>query len=256
MRPPYSLRTPSWLGIRVALLLISAMLMAAAPSKHGIRDQTIKQVVEFFPAIEEGEIEVRLIPKNANLCRLVVQNHTDKPLSIQLPEAFGGIPVLAQQASRGAVGNRGSTQALGMAPPGTLFSGGSASASFNVPPEATGRLVLRSVCLERDKAGPSPRIPYRVVPLRQITTKPEVLELCRVLSHSDVNLRPVQAAVWHVNNNLSWLRLLHPGAMGPVPDSARFTQAELAFAQRLLAIAQQAAAARVGRTGCVSSITP
>ena len=256
MRRLRSLEAIFWLGVWVPLLLIPATLMAAQPRQHGTRgknaERTIKpEVVELFPAMEKGEIEVRLIPKNANLCRLIVHNRTDKPLSVRLPEAFGGTPVLAQQTSRGAVGNRGATQALGMAPPTTLFSANSASAFFDVPPESVGRLVLRSVCLERHKAGPSPRIPYQVTPLSQITANPQVFELCRMLSYGNVNLRQVQAAVWHVNNNLGWHQLLWP-----VPDSGRFTQVELLGAQRLLLIAQQAAEERARKTARVSSTTP
>jgi hypothetical protein len=105
-------------------------------------------------------------------------------------------------------------------------------------------VMLRSICLERAKPGPTSKTAYQVKPLSQITAKPEVFELCRMLSRGDVNPRMVQAAAWHLNNNLEWRRLLRPNNMGILPDPTRFTQAELYGAQRLLVIARQAAEER------------
>ncbi len=220
------------LGVWVELLSIPAVVMAAEsrdPGTHAKNAQRTAEpeVVDLFAAAATGQIQARLIVRDANHCRLEVQNCGDTPLSVQLPEAFAGTPVLAQQTSAAAIGNPGATQALGTAPPATLFPANSTSAFLNVPPEATGQLTLRSVCLERYKKGPSPRIPYEVKPLSQITDKPEVCELCRMLSCDDVDLRPVQAAVWHVNNNLDWDRLLRRFVTSPLPDPAHFTQMEL-----------------------------
>ena len=66
-----------------------------------------------------------------------------------------------------------------------------------------------------------------------------------MISSSSVNMRMVQAAAWHVNNGLDWSRMLQRGMMGPFADPARFTQFELLGAQRLMMLAQQAAAQRV-----------
>jgi len=52
--------------------------------------------VEMFHAIEEGQIEVRLIPKDSTKCTIKVENKSDKPLAIEMPEAFVGVPVLGQ----------------------------------------------------------------------------------------------------------------------------------------------------------------
>ena len=51
---------------------------------------------DLFDAIEQGDLEVRLIPKNAKQATVVMRNKGDVPLKIQMPDAFVGMPVLAQ----------------------------------------------------------------------------------------------------------------------------------------------------------------
>ncbi|HMO16043.1 MAG TPA: hypothetical protein PKA83_18125, partial [Pirellulaceae bacterium] len=57
--------------------------------------------VELFQAIENGDITVRLIPKDSTVCTVIVENNSDKPLSVQMPEVFAGVPVLAQAGNIG-----------------------------------------------------------------------------------------------------------------------------------------------------------
>ena len=52
--------------------------------------------MELFAGIEQQQLEVQLIPRDASQCRLLISNKTDQPLSVKLPEAFAGVPVLAQ----------------------------------------------------------------------------------------------------------------------------------------------------------------
>src|SRR5688500_10253445 len=53
-------------------------------------------IVELFAGIEAGQIEVHVFPKDAAGGNITVKNKTDKPLTIKLPPAFAGVPVLAQ----------------------------------------------------------------------------------------------------------------------------------------------------------------
>ena len=147
-------------GVWVPLLLIPAMLAAAEPRKAA-RTKTPQpevkaETVDFFPAIEKGQIKAQLTAKNADNCLLVIRNPGDQPLRVQLPEAFGGVPVVAQRyGGSQPIGNPGSTQALGMAPPETLYPPGGSTAYLNVPAGGQSRLMLRSICLERYKRGPT-----------------------------------------------------------------------------------------------------
>ena len=40
-----------------------------------------------FDAADAGELDVRVIPKNANQATILLTNKTDQPISVQLPEA-------------------------------------------------------------------------------------------------------------------------------------------------------------------------
>ena len=70
----------------------------AADRQQNDRDasRAARQEVELFAGIEQQQLEVQLIPRDASQCRLLISNKTDQPLSVKLPEAFAGVPVLAQ----------------------------------------------------------------------------------------------------------------------------------------------------------------
>ena len=97
-------------GSLLALLLLATTLMAAEgrgrPAKIGPVVPNAESV-DMFAAIEKGDIEVKLIPKDSTECRVTIKNKTKKPLNVKLPEAFAGVPVLGQAAAApGAAGRR------------------------------------------------------------------------------------------------------------------------------------------------------
>ena len=63
--------------------------------------------VELFQAIDEGLVEVKLTPKNSLKSSLAVTNKTDKPIVVEMPSAFAGVPVLAQPGMMGGRGGMG-----------------------------------------------------------------------------------------------------------------------------------------------------
>jgi hypothetical protein len=89
-------------GSLLALLLMATTLLAAEgrarPAKIGPVVPNA-ETVEMFAAIEKGDIEVKLIQKDSTECRVTIKNKTKKPLNVKLPEAFAGVPVLAQPAA-------------------------------------------------------------------------------------------------------------------------------------------------------------
>ena len=62
------------------------------------------ETVEMFSAIDQGQLEVKLIPKDSTLCNVLIENKTDKPLTVRLPDAFAGVPVMAQMGGLGGLG--------------------------------------------------------------------------------------------------------------------------------------------------------
>jgi hypothetical protein len=85
----------------VALTALLAAALACPAPVHGERktssgDEAAPASVELFAAMESGQLEVKLIPKDAKQATVLIANKTDKPLRIALPEAFAGVPALKQ----------------------------------------------------------------------------------------------------------------------------------------------------------------
>jgi hypothetical protein len=62
-----------------------------AAARDGIADY-----VGLIEAIEAGDVEARLILQDETAGRIIVTNKTKQPLTVKLPDAFAGAPVLAQ----------------------------------------------------------------------------------------------------------------------------------------------------------------
>jgi hypothetical protein len=183
--------------------------------------------VELFQAIDAGQIEVKLIPKDSTQCRVRIKNKTDGPLNVKLPEAFAGVPVLAQFGApvggggggiggggigggRGGLGGGtgGMNQGFGGGMGGMGGGmGGMGGGMFNIPPERVGELNIPIVCLEHGKRDPRPKVPYEIKPIDSFTDKPEVHQLCRMLGTGRLNQRVAQVSAWHLNNDMSWREL-------------------------------------------------
>jgi hypothetical protein len=212
-----------------ALLLLAAVAWAAEgrarPAKIGDYNPA-DQTVEMFKAIEKGDISVQLIPKDSTQCRVLIKNKTDKPLNVKLPDAFAGVPALAQiggaaggagRSSNRSSGSSGSNQNQSMGGGmggmggggmgGMGGMGGGGMGMFNVPPEKVGQFKVTTVCLEHGKREPHARIPYDIKPLESFTSKPGVRELCELLGSEQISQRAAQAAAWHLNNGMTWQQL-------------------------------------------------
>ncbi len=202
-------------GGAIALLLAVAVCAADSPTrpaKIGQYDPQA-QTVEMFAAIDKGDIAVKLIPKDSTQCKVLIENKTDKPLNVKLPDAFAGVPVLAQAAGPGvgpgrgnnSSGNNRGNQNQGMGGGmGGMGGMGGGMGMFNVPPEQVGKFVVPTVCLEHGKREPRPKVPYEIKPLEDFTTKPGVREVCQMVGTGKVNQRAAQAAAWHLNNDMTW----------------------------------------------------
>ena len=152
-------------------------------------------VVELFEGIEQGEFEVRLIPKNSTEGSVLIENMSDRAITVKLPPAVAAVQVLKQgfggagagAGGRGGTGQPGGAgggqgQALGGGFGGGGFGGGGATGGggggigggagggfFTIPAEKTARVPLVSVCLNHGKPEPRPSMTYRLVPLETYT---------------------------------------------------------------------------------------
>ncbi|MFM8414177.1 MAG: hypothetical protein ACKOCX_05575 [Planctomycetota bacterium] len=80
-------------------LLAVALLSLACPSIGS--DSQGGEPRDVLAAAAAGEVEVRFIPNDSRSAQIVVKNVGDRPLTLRLPAAFAGVPVLAQMGMGG-----------------------------------------------------------------------------------------------------------------------------------------------------------
>ena len=185
------------------------------------------QQVEFFQAKADGLLEVKFIAKNDHAARVVLRNTTNRQMDVKLPEAFAGIPVLAQFGGGGfggggrgggrggggfggggmGGGSQGMGGGMGGMGGGGMGGMGGGGGFFSIPPEKVRRIDLPVVCLDHGKKDPSSSMPYEIVPVDEYVDRPEVVHLLKAFGYGELQHAAAQAATWHLNNDLSWSAL-------------------------------------------------
>jgi hypothetical protein len=210
----------------VLLIVLSAHRKADAAPRNRTLDASAvagERIVELFDAMKAGDLEVKLIPKDSAQATVLIRNKTDKPLRIKLPEAFAGVPVLAQanagfDGGNGGGGGGSSTVSqgmgggmggMGMGGMGGMGMGGMGmmGGMFNVAPDAIRKIKVKTVCLEHGKPDPNPRVAYEMKPIDEYTSDTKVIELCKMLGHGKIDQHAAQAAAWHFTDKLNWHQL-------------------------------------------------
>lgn len=249
------------------LALVASMLPAAArePVRRG-RSRAVKasavtspapESAELFAAEADGLVALKYIPNDSRSAQVIITNKTSKPLSLRLPAAFAGVPVLAQMgmgggaaAGFGAGGIGGGPQATGgglggqgMNGMGGGGMGGAGGGAFSIPPQKTRVIRVTTVCLEHGKPEPSSRHTYKFEPVESFSNDPKLALVLASLGRGELSQKVAQAAAWHLSNGLSWEQLAAEKIdhAGGVPDETYFSQAELMAAQRVVDIATQQA---------------
>ena len=154
--------------------------------------------VEFFKGMEDGVLETKVIATGPMGGSLLITNHTDQPLTVEMPQAFVTVHVLKQFGGMGGGGG-------GMGGGGQ--GGGGGAGFFSIPPEKTVRVPYVSVCLEHGKADPTPRATYKIVPVEEYTKDPVLQEMISMVGSGKLPPQGAQAAVWTRTDNLSWHEL-------------------------------------------------
>ncbi len=184
-------------GHPLRLVLVSFALLAVVglsgakkrnrPIRNPKYDPTAERV-ELFDAMKAESLSAVMIPQNSLHGNLVIENKTDKPLTVELPESFVGVHVLKQ------VGGGGGGQAGG---------GG----FFSIPAERKVVIPYKSVCLEHGKNEPHNGMRYRVVPTEKYTKDPILQEMIWMVGTGRLDPKSAQAATWHITDNMSWQQL-------------------------------------------------
>ncbi len=213
------------------------------------------EVVSLFDGIEQKSLEVNFIAKDSKEGNLFIKNTTDSPLTVDMPKAFAAVHVLKQIGGPGGGGGLnnnnnfggggGGGQALGGGIGGGGFGGGGFGGGggggfFSVPPEKTARIKIKSVCLEHGKKEPRAKMTYQIKPLEEFTSNVALQELVKgyASSKKKMDFQSVQAAVWHLSNEMSWKDLAQKkyDRIGR-PDAPYFTARQLQAAQALVSTA-------------------
>jgi len=187
--------------------------------------------VNILDAEAQGLVVVKYIANNAQSAQIVVENKTKKPLTLQLPAAFAGVPVLAQMGMGGGMGGMGG----GMGGMGGGM-GGMGGGMFAIPPEKVKVIRVPTVCLEYGKPEPNQRMPYKLVEVTKVSENPQLSEVLQALGRGQISQKVAQAATWHLTDGLSWSQLASEkiDRAGGYPDERYFSPAELMAAYRVV----------------------
>ena len=245
----WNMRNWRLLCLGSALLLLAAAAMAGDDGNSSTKSNgatSDAQSVDMFAAIENGDIAVKLIPKDSRKSHVIIENKTDRPLTVKLPDAFAGVPAVlaavggASSSSSSSKNNKNKNQSTGGGMGGMGGGGGGMGGGmFSIAPEKVEKFDVPTVCLEHGKGEPHASVTYEIKPLESVTEKPGVRELCQMLGSGKINQRVAQAAAWHLNNDMSWEELaakkIHH--LGGVANERYFTAAEIQAAMQLSATA-------------------
>ncbi|HJQ81441.1 MAG TPA: hypothetical protein VJ828_15880 [Lacipirellulaceae bacterium] len=224
-------RRDCWFLIGAILFVGSAGALRSVAADSATGKDVVSgadNAVEFFQAMEEGQVDVKFIAKSDRAARILIKNKTQHPINLQLPEAFAGVPVLAQiggggrggggfgGGGRGGGGFGGGGSGGGQSVGGGLGGGGGGLGGgglgggggiFSIPPEETAKINVPVVCLDHGLKNPSSANKYTIVPAEQHLDRPEVIELLKAFGRGELQHGAAQAAAWHLNSDLSWSEL-------------------------------------------------
>lgn len=271
------------LAIVVAVALpteLAAAKKAAPPTKKPIRnpkfDPSAEQI-DLFDGVDAGQVTVKLIPRDAMGGTVLIENKTDKPLTVKIPEVVVGTSIHSQFGAQGlgnliGANNPGNNNGLGnpggggqqqqggvvgmnnQNPGNNIFGNnpnngiqnpgnGPGLNFFSVPAEKVISLTFTSVCLEYGKPEPDSASKYTLIPFSKVSNDPILHELLASLRTGKVDPQAVQAAVWHQANNMSFQELAEKqNTQLPGPAiSMYFSAQQIQAAKQLLAQATSAA---------------
>ena len=244
--------------------LSAASKTAKKPIRNPKFDPTAEQV-DLFDAVDADQVSVKLIPKDAMGGTVLIENKTDKALTVKIPDAVAGVSIHAQfgggggglggggggqqgggggqQAQGGGMGGGGGGGQQGGFGGGGQQGGAGGGGFFSIPAEKVVSIPFKSVCLEHGKPEPTPTSKYTIVPVSRINSDPVLYHLLAAVGSGKVDPQAAQAAAWHLTDKMSFQDLAnkteeHLGGIEPTPY---FTQEQLQSARRLLSQAVEKA---------------
>ena len=131
----------------ITLGWLSVPAAATAREPRASQASMAAAVEDVLEAEKAGLVEVKYIPNDSRSAQIVVTNRSDRPLTLRLPGAFAGVPVLAQLGGMGGGGGGNAAGfgagGIGAAPQST--GGGAQNAGMGIGGNAFPCWVAREV---------------------------------------------------------------------------------------------------------------
>ena len=173
------------------------------------------QHVALFDGIDGGALTVKLVAQSALNGSLYIANNTQKPLTVEMPEAFAAVQVLRQfggggrgaQAGGAGIGAQAMGGGMGGMGGGGMGGMGGGGGMFSIPAERTAKVPFHSVCLEHGKNDPDPTVRYQIMPVEEYTKNDQLIALLTIVGTKGIDPQAAQAAAWHLASKMSWEEL-------------------------------------------------
>lgn len=265
----------------LSTVLVGTLFVRGAPafdvdgeSPAGQAGEAAPAAVEFFAAMQQGMLDVRVVAHDYSSSTIRVRNVTKKPLRVELPATFAAVPARRVQARQGLrmrgiraslsdnlVRQQANSQGLGGSLGGPWWNRSMADKNRGQEvnqdtPRASQALTLAAgqfaqaripcFCLEYGTPDPNSRIPYVVRPLDELNQHAGVAELLAEFGQQEMNQYAVQLAAWHMANGVPWKALakFRFPRTGQRPGH-RVTQAELLAARKLVMAVKQSSLSHI-----------
>ena len=117
---------------------------------------------------------------------------------------------------------------------------------FNIPAGKSGRVSIKTVCLEEGKPNPKSRMNYVIQPLEDLNSDPRIAEMCRMIANDEISQPAAQAAAWSVTDGLTWQEMLVKNRIERMDGSfvRYFHPNDIRMAQQIVQVAAERAEAR------------
>lgn len=242
-------------------------------------------LVGLFAGEAQGDLSLRMVAINDNQAHVFIKNETAGPLTVALPKAAIGVHVLPQFGpNNGFFGNQQGNNPFGnpqgnannsnmnnfAQSVGGVLQGNNGNGNGNqpfgfpsipaelaedpavqdaigvatIPAGLTVQVSLKSVCLNYGRPEPSSRMAYKLVDPAKTAASPALIELLASYGPR-INQETMQAAAWHLANDLEWSQVAGlPDRSIPGTSARLFSAAQVRSAQQLVAAAEQRAEER------------
>lgn len=194
--------------------------------------QLFAEEYELSKAQQSGVVSVQLIASNEKAINFVIENKTDRPITLRLPTSFAAVPVLAQNAGFGNGGIQPMNNGVGFGSGGignnTQRLGGGAQPNnnlFGIKSKGKRVIKINTVCLDFGLKIPNTNIRYELVSIKDIAYDDKLNKVIAGLADDRVSQKVAQIVAWHIHNHTS---------LTDIANTGTFSDTDMVVAQRFI----------------------